>query len=87
MAAHVAYSSTEGPLEHADVAWLLGRCSSFRAERAALINAINEMVLTRRLTNKRIVIFTDSMNNLQALMKAKIELEEEEDRVLRTGLK
>ena len=64
----------------------MGTCSSYRAERVALIFALRE-ILERGVADSIIYIFTDSLSNLQRLQSAVSTMSEEEERELRSLLR
>ena len=60
---------------------ITGLCSSYRAERRALISVCAKMLADRRRGEKAIV-FTDSLSNSQSLESAKSKHDDEEDVLL-----
>lgn len=61
--AHVTYGEGKTIISDPRAEVVYGRCSSFRAERLALRNALLDY-LQRGVKGKNLIIYTDSMSNV-----------------------
>ena len=61
---------------------IYGLCSSYRAERRALI-AVLQLLINERCRDEKIIIFSDSLSNIQSLGSPKTKHDEGEDVLLR----